>query len=183
MKNCILFFLLSLPIISLGQSFKPDPDVKSSYLNEPAYLLDTVAESKLSKQQLYSNGLNFLSKSFSDSRAVLEMKDPDLGEISFKGTVKVNYTDTLKSEKKKKVVNEVYTDWVDLRFKCKIYVKDERFKIVLSSLEAPMHSLIDVPMTLSLQNERGSNVAALQEARNLIVRITEFMNRPPENEF
>lgn len=184
MKKLILILYMSLPLIGYGQVFKPDLDMKSSYKNEPAYMLDTVADSKLTKQQLYSNALNYVSKSFSDSRAVIEMKDADLGEISFKGLVPAPYVDTLRTEKRKKVIENVITDEIDLHFKCKIYVKDQKYKVVLSSLEAPMNSLFaDIPMTLSMENDRPANEAAKEAAMNLILSISEFLNRTPENEF
>ncbi|MBS4063030.1 MAG: DUF4468 domain-containing protein [Chitinophagaceae bacterium] len=179
----ITLILLMLPIGVFGQSFKPDPDTRSSYKNEPAYLLDTVAESRLTKQQLFSNAMNYVTKSFKDSRAVLEMENLELGEIAFNGQVPIIFTDTIRTEKKKKVVEEIYSDRVDMRFKCKIYVKDQKFKIVLYSMEVPMSSLLDVALGLSMESERTANQEAKMIAMDMIIGMTSFINRPPANEF
>lgn len=181
MKKLILLSIIALvPLFSKGQTFKPDNEMKSSFTDVPAYLLDTVSVSKLKKEQLYSNALNYVTKSFADSRAVLEMKDLSLGEVAFKGTISTSFTDTVKTKKKTEVLKEV----INLHFKCKIYVKDEKFKIVLSSLEIPMTSLLPNSLwTLRKEDYQPYNKAGKQAALLLIKSIADFMNRTPENEF
>lgn len=183
----VVFYIVAiafLPIIGSAQTFKPDLDMTSSFKDEPAYLLDTVADSRLTKNQLYSNGLNFISRSFQDSRSVIELKDADLGEIHFKGWVEINYIDTVTTESRKKVNHELVSEKGQLHFKCRIYVKDGRYKIVLSDLETTWSPLFpDIRFTLSMNGDEPYNVEAKQESIALIRSITEHLDRVPENDF
>lgn len=178
MKKTILFIAFLIPVFSFSQSFKRDLDT------EYGVMLDTVADSKLSKDQLYSNALNFVTKSFEDSRAVIELKDSDLGEVAFKGHVPFSYTDTLTTEKKKKVSHTIYTETVNLHFKCRVYVKELKYKVVLSALEVSLPSIMsDIKISLTDDPQSASHIRAQEVALNLIYDISEFLNRKPENDF
>lgn len=186
MKKLIVSVLFLMPVLAFAQSFKPDNDTKSAFNDVPAYLIDTVVNSKLTKKQLYSNALNYLTKSFKDSRNVVEMKDADLGELAFSGNVPFYYSDTTVTNRKKKgALTEVKQVSSFLVFKCKVYVKDERFKIVLSHLKTPAFYFEQDKLQLTLRNEyyKANNQSARETALALIKHIASFLNRTPENEF
>lgn len=182
MKKTLLTLFTLIPLFVLGQSFKTDENTKSSYADKPAVLLDTVATSEYSKIQLYSNALNYLTSSFKDSRNVLEMKDADLGEIAFKGSVSNR---TIKTTTTKKGKTESIEEITLIHFKCKIYVKDKKYKIVLSSLEtSPLSFSPDIKVTIVGEpNVSERNNRAQQVALNYIKDIAQQINKKPENDF
>ncbi|QNK63962.1 DUF4468 domain-containing protein [Pedobacter sp. PAMC26386] len=167
MKKLVILLIFA-PFLGFAQTFKSDDSIKSSYTDQPAHLLDTVVVSTLTKPQLYSNALNYLTTSFKDSRSVVEMKDLELGEIAFSGTI----------------VEET----VNLYFKCKVYAKDKKFKVVLSSLQygkpiAGLELSNDQLRTANKTFDPVLNKTARQMAINLITDIAERVNRKPENDF
>ncbi|SDG32123.1 protein of unknown function [Pedobacter terrae] len=167
MKKLTLF-LISIPFLSFSQTFKSDDSIESAYKDQPAHTLDTVVISSLTKQQLYSNTLNYLTTSFKDSRSVVEMKDSDLGEVSFNGVIE--------------------SDITNLYFKCKVYNKDNKFKVVLSALEysKPIEGLNLSKRQLRIANKNfdpEQNKVARQIATSLIKDIAYRINKKPENDF
>lgn len=165
MKKIILTLLSILPLISVAQSFKPDENTVSSSKDYPAYLIDTVVASSYTKQQLYSNALHYVTSTFSDSRNVIELKDTELGEIALKAFFQKERT--------------------TLYFKCKIYVKDKKFKIVLSALETNhVFEAPEIKSTLVANYTKSKpNSAALALAVDVIKDIAYQLNKKPENEF
>lgn len=184
MKKLLLYLLVSLPLFSLAQKFKPDQNTKSTFTDQPSHLLDTVIESKLTQKQLYSNSLNYISTSFKDSRNVLEMKDIDLGEISFIGTYSTIIVDSIAHLLKKKTVYTYQNNELKLKFKCKIYVKDQKAKIVLSSLlyDYYINKNTSIRIGKELEAWNGNRVAS-ELALDLIKRIAGFINKKPDNDF
>ncbi|QXU42075.1 DUF4468 domain-containing protein [Pedobacter sp. D749] len=160
--------MISIPFISFSQTFKSDDSVKSAYTDQPAHTLDTVVVSSLTKQQSYSNTLNYLTTSFEDSSSVIEMKDADLGEVSFNGVIE--------------------SDITNLYFKCRVYNKDNKFKVVLSALgydkSIPGLSLSKSQLRVANKNfDPEQNKAARQMAVSLIKDIAYRINKKPENDF
>lgn len=189
MKLIITLYLsLCISSISMAQQLKPDENTLSTFKDQPAHLLDTVVISGYSKQQLYSNALNFITSSFKDSRSVVEMKDADLGEIAFKGNVSKAILVSTDTKKGKKTITENYETKLDLYFKCKIYCKDQKFKIVLSSLEYPISELAqDIKFTIRMPKSGDPiserNTGASELALSLIKEISSQINKKPENDF
>lgn len=181
MKKLLIAILL-LPVLAQAQTFKPDYDSKISAEISQPLLLDTVVISKLTKMQLYSNVLGYLSSTFIDSRNVIEMKDADLGEVAFKGTVAKFYP---KETIDKKGIKTTEEDKVTLFFKCKIYVKDEKYKIVLSDLEYDALSFIKVRYNLKYPkevNEQRNNIV-VDTSLILINDIAYSLNKKPKSDF
>lgn len=182
MKKLTFYLLFLVSGIANAQTFKPDENFKSTYNNDSAYQIDSVIVSAYTKQQLYSNAMGYITQSFKDSRSVIEMKDADLGEIAFRGNVsrRVNKVIVDKKGKKTDVVENVY-----LFFKCRIYVKDNKYKIVLSALEYPMSEILglDLRFTVSLKNESENNTVAKDIALNLIRDMSDRINKKPESDF
>lgn len=164
--------------------FKPDYDTQSAFKDQPAHLLDTVVTTNLTKQQLYSNALDYVAKSFENSRAVIEMKDLELGEVLFVGRLKTTYLDTLEQVVKKKATTTVFERESFVEFKCKIYAKDEKFKIVLFSLKSPMlYFAKDILFTLRNEYYKPYNEAAKTTALSYIKETAAFLNRKPVSDF
>lgn len=184
MKKLILILIAILPLLSVAQAFKPDHNTKSSFTDQPSYLIDTVITSKLSKSQLYSNALNYISSSFKDSRNVLEMKDMELGEVHFLGSYSTIIVDSIKHMVKKKPYYTYQNNELKLKFKCKIYVKDEKAKVVLSSLlyDYYIDQNTSIRMGKKLEGWRGNEVA-VSLAVELLSRISNSINKKPDNEF
>lgn len=184
-KELLTLLLLFLATLSYSQSFKEDPNFVKQAPNAKGYMLDTVSASALKKDQLYSNALAFLSNRFKDSRSIIESKDLDLGEISFKGNTQttVSISDTTKKGKV-----STYLETVKLFFKCKIYLKDQKFKIVLYSLEKPFTSLIASELKLPIDPFETvlmakEHKAASDMALNVIKDLAASLNKKPENDF
>lgn len=184
MKKLLLILLL-IPSVGLAQTFKPDYDTESTFTDQPAYLLDTVGVSSNTKQQLYSNVLNYLTKSFQDSRNVLEMKDIELGEVSFSGTVPFEYVDTVSVKVKKETLKRETERSSFLTFKCKVYLKEGKFKIVLSRLKTPSFyfSQDELQSTLRKEFYKINNKIAKETALGLLKDIAYKINKKPENDF
>lgn len=185
-KKLISFAVLLVSFSCYSQTFRPDAGTVSTSTVSPAQLLDTVVATTLTKKQVYSNALRYISTAFKDSRDVIEMKDPDLGEIIFAGNVKENY---LKISEDKKGKKSTFNDVVKLSFKGRIYIKDDRFKIVLSGLQYDFTSLLPgaPQMTVTYPKEfglySGRNNAAVDAALKLIKDISLALNSKPENDF
>lgn len=181
-KKLLTLLLIISSSIAFGQTFKEDPSFVKQAPNAKGYMLDTVAESKFTKQQLYSNAMAFLANNFKDSRSVVESKDLDLGEISFKGST---ITSVIKSDttKKGKITTSKWN--VPLYFKCKIYVKDQKFKIILNSLDvAYMVGLSGTPLdpfTTGTFSQESN--AASEAALDLIKNLAASINKKPESDF
>jgi len=185
MKKTLLTLITLLPLITFAQNFKDDPNYVKQAVNDKGYMLDTVGVSTLTKSQLFSNALSFLTNNFKDSRSVIESKDLELGEISFKGNTfkNIQVSDT---SKKGKIANRWET--VRLHFKCKIYLKDQKFKIVLNSLQKPFSEMIASDTLLPIDPYANgifsnSDKAASELALDLIKNIAKYLNTKPENEF
>jgi hypothetical protein len=148
-------------------------------------MLDTVASSTLTKQQLYSNALNYISNSSKDIRNVVEMKDVELGEISYKGNTFTNIS-VSDTTKKGKITSHYET--IRLMFRCKIYLKDNKFKIVLNSLEKPFMAMLSGGITVPVDPYyKGPGAheykVASDLALSMIKQIAVELNKTPENEF
>jgi hypothetical protein len=183
MKRFLLTLLLIAPAAVFGQ-FKIDPDTKSMYNTRPAYKIDTVLNSNLEKKNLYSNALSFIAAAFPDSRNVVQVKDLELGEIMFNGNISKNYVET-----ENKVTNRPRTLSSTLHFKCKIYLKDKKYKIVLYGLEAansifPDYTYtLDVPFLSGSTKESQFNLVGRELAISFIDSLVIALNKKPDSDF
>ena len=181
MKNTLIFILLSSCFTTLkAQSFKIDNDTPSEYKDgRPAFLIDSVGATFLSKKELFSNSVNYVSTVFRDSRNVIEMKDLELGEVLFTGTIDKPF-----KEPDGRILAGI------LNFKCKIYLKDGKYKVVLYGLEwakstFPTYSYqINIPYIFDIrEKEEPANKAARELAYNLIKDISAAITKKPANDF
>ena len=181
-KNLLTLLLIISSGIAFGQTFKEDPSFVKQAPNAKGYMVDTIAESKFTKQQLYSNAMAFLTNNFKDIRSVVESKDLDLGEISFKGSA---ITSVMKSDTTKKGKISTSKWKIPVYFKCKIYVKDQKFKIVLNSLDVGMMvGLSGAPLDpYSTGVFSQENIAASEAVLDLIKNIAVSINKKSESDF
>jgi hypothetical protein len=184
-KFALITIVLSLNWAAVhSQTFKVDENYTSTSSNLKSSLLDTVVISSNSKAQLYSNALAYISSTFTDSRSVIETKDSELGEIAFKGSSSVMHQGTIAAKKGKEYS---FNERVTLYFKCRVYVKEGKFKIVLSSLEQPympgLTSGIKVPISLPKPTDAQNVMVARGLAMDLIKTISARLNQKPESKF
>jgi hypothetical protein len=182
MKKLLIVIAVLLCNSSYAQTFKLDSVIKSVDSKLPYYSIDTIVLSNYSKSDLFSNALRYIADSFKDSRNVVEVKDVDRGEIYFHGNVSKPFTNSY-PDKKGKI--KYLEEEAKLFFKCKIYLKDNKFKIVLSSLEYPFTSLLDTGVNMPLQPNydkpecRATGELAMALIKNLSARV----NSKPANDF
>lgn len=181
----ILLVLTALTISSSGYAQSLKLDLSKG---DPLYEVDTVVTTTLNKSQIYSNTISYLTSSYTDSRNVVENKDLELGEISFRGSISVIVDDSLevtKRNKKYKISNERN---VNLYFKCTVYIKDSKFKILLKDLEyaSPFPGLslykYKVRNTKNNSNLKDNNVAS-DITIDLIKYMSNQINKAPSNSF
>ena len=176
---CVLPLLF--PFVVCAQSLKTDTTKGQANVH---LLLDTVVQSNYSKSQLYSNAVSYIANSFKDSRAVVESKDAESGEIIFNGHCAKMFDVTTTDKKGKVKTNQAQAT---LFFKCKLYLKDNKFKAVLLSLEYPFGGYADTgvnyPLTLPVSNEYSYITGARELAYSLIKDIAAKINSKPENDF
>ncbi|QTE35990.1 hypothetical protein J3L18_23030 [Mucilaginibacter gossypii] len=192
MKNYLLINTIRLTFLitflfnchfSDAQTFKVDPDTHTQGWTKSNYMIDTVVQSQYSKSQLYSNGIAYIANTFKDSKFVYDSKDSDSGEILFHGNI---FKDTITSYVDKKGKTSYREVTFRLFFKCKFYFKDNRFKIILSSLEYPFSELFDLHQNIPLQPDgenRINNVVAKSLALGLIKDMSTKLNKKPDNDF
>jgi hypothetical protein len=184
----LLFITIALTISMLStsaQSFKEDPNFVKQAPNAKGYMLDTVSASTLTIQQLYSNALSFLSNNFKDSRSVVESKDLELGEISFKGNMRAIMSINDTSRKGKITTHQ---EPVILFFKSKIYLKNNKFKIVINSLERTLSAILslDIKLPVDVYNvglQSNEDKTTSNMALSLIKELSVYLNKKPENDF
>lgn len=180
MKKLILLLILSTS--AFAQDLKVD-DVLNKYGGK-TYKLDTIVNSDLKKEFLYSNALAWLSSSFKDSRNVVESKDADLGEIIFKGNTS-GYVDVeIKKSKKKTVTSPVP---VRLSFSGKIIVKDGKYRVIFNNLvytyitDGLSNDLRPEDKTLIDNDEYNSEALRLLDKLN--ISLLNSMNKKSDNDF
>ncbi|GEM_PF-2830878 len=118
MKRILLLFVF-LPAFAFSQTLVKDPVTTN-------YKIDTVINADLKKEALYSNSLRWISSNFKDSRNVIESKDVETGEVTFKGHMS-GYAEVL-------VKKKVTFPPVDLHFTGKVITKDGKYRLIMSDL-------------------------------------------------
>jgi hypothetical protein len=91
--------------------------------------IDTVVNTALSKAQAYDNALSYIQNTSKFDPKFITIADQAAGEIIFTGNVSKEFI------KHKKANDKGTLEQVRLYYKATIYTKDQKFKIVLNSLE------------------------------------------------
>lgn len=188
MKNLILLFIsfLFFALTSNAQTIKIDENSK--------LYLDTVSTSDLSKEQLFSNAVGFVSDRFKNSQNAIEQNDLEQGELFFIGNISQSFENIIEgkvNKKGKKTEDSAYRDGVTLHFKCRVYLKDNKYKVVLSNLEIPFSEVLNigvrVPLSYPGVDEASSTgkgkLVAIEIAERFIKDISKSLNKIPENVF
>ncbi|MDM1093407.1 DUF4468 domain-containing protein [Myroides odoratimimus] len=172
MKNIILIILL---LSIKGYSQKLIRDEVSGM-----YKLDTIVNTSLNKEALYSNALGWFNSNFRDSRNVVESKDLETGEILFHGITSKDVP--IEYKVNKKVVKDLEN--VKVHFKGKVIVKDSKYRLIFSDLK---HEYISgMIWTMYPEGNIEDNLPEyetyrlLEELQNSFIRS---MDKKPDNDF
>lgn len=156
--------------------------------------IDTISESVHNKSQLFSNALGFISSSFKNAKAVISIQDLELGEIVFTGNLLGSFDKYYAAEfnKKGKKTSDEYFQQMPLKvtMTCHLYLKDNKFKIVIKNISAVNSLLLSIGrgesysvssnFHLSEDKETFSNADLV---KNFIINLATQLNRKPENDF
>jgi|GEM_PF-6227745 len=182
-------------ILSLLLHFDFETKAQTIRLDEESSLIvDTVVTSDYAKNQLFSNALAFVSDRFKNSQNVIEQNNLELGELFFIGNISKSFPNVIVggvNKKGKKEKDVAFTDKTTLYFKCRIYFKDNRYKIVLSNLEVPFSEILNIntrlPLTEVGEKDSSSTIkgkqVAYEIAENFIKDVSASINKKPENDF
>ena len=168
MKKALFFLLIST--ISFAQTLQKDDSGK--------FKLDSIVNSPLKKEFLYSNALSWLSSNFKDSRNVIETKDADSGEIIFKGNLPDKVNVTLKNGKQTLADTRLY-------FTGKIITKDEKFRIIFSDLKYSYitPNLYTELATREIKKDDIYNEKNLVNLDSMVKDIARALNKKADNDF
>lgn len=172
MKKLLLIILL-LSIKGYSQKLVRD-DVSGMYK------LDTIVNTTLSKEALYSNALGWFNSNFRDSRNVVESKDLQTGEILFHGITSKDVPVELKVGKK------TYNEYkkVSVHFKGKVIVKDLKYRLIFNDLKHEYISGMIWTMYPESVDEKSDaafqTYRLLEDLQNSFIRS---MDKKPDNEF
>lgn len=156
--------------------------------------IDTISESVYNKTQLFSNALGFISSSFKNTKAVISIQDLELGEIVFTGNLLGSFDKYYAAEfdKKGKKTSDEYLQQMPLKvtITCHLYLKDNKFKIVIKNICAVNSVLLSYGGGESLlvsnnfhlsEDKETSSKASL--VKRFIIDLATQLNRKPENDF
>ena len=178
MKKTISLLLIFLCSFLFSQKLIPDADLNNKY-GHKIYKLDSIVNSNLEKKELYSNALRWISSNFKDSRNVIEMKDESLGEVVFSGRITGNYVGSY--EKRNKKVE--FLAPVTFIFKCKIIVKDKKYRIIFTDLKTETTVGLDDVEPQDVSIFKDTNQYALNQLSLLVEDIIKSMSTKSDNDF
>lgn len=173
MKKLLLIILLLLSFQGYSQNLVKD-DVTEMYK------LDTIVNSSLGKEALYSNALGWFNSNFKDSRNVIESKDFEAGEIIFHGQSSKNVPYEYQSGKK--IIKTVQD--VKVYFNGKVIVKDGKYRLIFSDLKHEYIGGFIWKMYPESIDEKNITIfetyRLLEELQNSFLRS---MDKKPDNDF
>lgn len=178
---CLIFSVFN----AFAQSLKEDPDFVGATPKAKGFMIDTVSTSSLTKPQLFSNTLSFISSSTNDARKVIENKDLELGEITFSSTYRTSITI---SDTSKKGKITTHLEHPVFKFKCNVYLKDGKFKIVIKNILWDFVGFSEPIIPYDPNSYKGSPFSRHSESvSNALVSIikdmTNKINSKPSNDF
>jgi hypothetical protein len=190
MKNLFIATFLLIPTLSSAQALKIDLDRAALGPKLPYCLIDTIVKSDYTGKQLYSNALSFLTTPHDQLQVEVLQKDIELGEVTFKASSYKPVEEDFVSKKNK---HEYATIKYKVFFTCRLILKDNKFKVLMSSLEYPSLPQFDMegkfpvhPVYRDESNEvinSKQNNIANDLAINFIKEIASKINKKPENDF
>ncbi|WP_316745133.1 DUF4468 domain-containing protein [Pedobacter antarcticus] len=176
-KRLLILIICLITTGSFAQSFKKDPDMVNEK-GQIQYMLDTVVNSKFSKEQLFSNALAFLSNKYDSLNTEILYENLMLGEINFKAQKTFHFLSI--PTPGKEVMTTPYMTSGIFRYGCRIYVKDQKFRIIMYRLGNGINKLN--PFDDSLYN--NSQPSAAKYAKEQIKEFAEYLNKKkPNNDF
>ena len=178
-KMLLLAAVSFASLTSSAQGYKAEPNSNPKEAATVFYL-DTIVNTSLNKAQIYSNAISWINSAFASTKAAIQSKDPEAGEILFKGSFYGSYSqNTGKSGKAKAVpVN------ASGRFTGKVVAKDGKFRVLLTDLE---HSSFRDFYTGAKPPVPGLNYEAnvwfAQQVIPILGEAAKAINKQPVNNF
>jgi len=179
MKTTALIILVMVLSASLlcAQSFTVDS-------SDQTCKIDTVVNCDLNKEQLYSNALNYIAKSFKNSNNVIQSKDLELGEIIVKGSIITECYEIIATKKSKGYRYDTLLTPLRVHFNANIYTRDNKFKVDISSIKYDERSLgLKMPVYCESKADVYEDFASRQVIHELIIDFAKGLNIKPLNEF
>lgn len=184
MKSLALILFLFIAFDSNAQQFK---------FIHGELIIDTVANSDNSKLELFSNTVGFISTYFKNTKATIDVKDIELGELVFSGNLIGFYTSKVTNvvnKKGKKEPDSTRELPLKVGFTCHLYLKDNKFKVILKKFDTVSSLLYSYGETSSfpfhegvLVSEDEDDLHALALIREFLKTLTVSLNSKPENDF
>lgn len=176
----LLLLLFSFTSLSFGQNFKTD-EGRFTKSNKQLYLMDTIVETTNSKAVLYQNSLKWISKKYKNSKINVISKDENLGEINLniRYYEDVTVNNLIKGDKTK-------TKNVPVGYEtnCKIILKDNKYKIIVSDLYYNYGARGNVnPLDLDMSINKESKLTGIRFNKELLNDISKSLNKKLENDF
>lgn len=179
MKKLLLFLTLSTIFVN-AQTFQPDSGNYNKY-GKQIYKIDTVMVSNQTKESIFSNSLAWLSNNFKDSRNVIETKDINLGEITFKCFYQEDFLTGVKKNGK-----DTYLP-IKIFYTGKFFIKDKKYRIILTDLRysylTDSENNIDLSDDITYKYNKKQIDASLSFYKIVLKDIVNYLNRKSDNDF
>ena len=162
MKKLILLFILISSVGIAQVVFPKDENGNVTYAGT------ITVDSALTKKELYSRAQEFFAKAFVSSLNVIQYQDKEEGEIIGKGnmSIKVDGRESI------------------LKFTLSIYVKDGKYKYIITDITSDELGKIDSEKPALITKNQYKNIQwnADYEMTNLVKLIKEYMSKPKEKD-
>lgn len=142
-------------------------------------ILDSVGNTNNSKKEIFSNAIGFVSSYFKKSKAVIDVRDLELGELVFSGSLLGEYIDSNDEDRPMKI-----------DFTCHIYIKDKKYKVVMKQLKRVNSILYKYGPSDSFPFHEGAltskdkdDIYSLSLIKNFVTELSKRLNKTPDNDF
>ncbi|MBB6109724.1 protein of unknown function [Mucilaginibacter lappiensis] len=191
MKATFLFLLISCFLTAHAQTGKSPVSIDST-TSKVKY--EVIINQTGSKDDLFSKAQSWIASTFKNTKAVIDVSDRAGGQLLFSGNATTVYIDTLFN--KKHDVKKISTVGCHVFFKGKFYVKDAKYKFIVTDISMIQDFLIGSdPMPLDVKyvemwatDTYNGPFTKLFNAtdvgiRNLISSATTYMAQKSESDF
>jgi hypothetical protein len=152
-----ILFIVFFPLSGYSQFF-----TDSIHLNESGKVTyEAVVEQPGSKEELYTKAKMWIAENFKSPNNVIQVDDKGEGLIIVKGSSEYKYRHYLLTEKRKKTEIESYPESYDALFMLKFFLKDNKYKVVISDIELA-NGIAGVVLTKYIWDE--GNINAIKSA-------------------
>ena len=136
----------------------------AAFAVEP-FQVEIIKEVPLQKDDIYDQAVVWIAENFKSSKAVIEMKDKDLGVIIGNAAMDVN----ISAVKWLPAVNTPFT------FKMKLEMKDKKFRMTFSNVNMVVNGL---EKPIEDTNWESNEKQMTQEFQKLAYGLSKFLSQP-----